>query len=442
MNINELSNNSFNASNDVVSNSEQHIVEPSKLISIAENIQLGTWLLGLVSYVNTQNHAFLDGNREKASVRDWSNDIKIIHSTLLTCGMLTSKLSFETDMLLGNKSDFQLLIDSEYTKSELNQLSSLLQNFTVLTEMLLRSKKIEFYEWTAFCNIFSNALTQSETFEKIIFKLNQHNENNLPKTFLNSFDKQNIPIHILADLQIVVPYFARILGCLNFIEKQLEVDKPLKPTLVLFTIIFDYAKEMIDFLKNRLIRFNDQQIQMSDILDCTVFATSIEIRKVFQNELSEVSSIRQAPILRSRIDAAYGLLRDCFQQNFLLFAQSIEPQISVHELFPNIKTKLEQSISLRADLWSVLKDVQNVEKNIENFPLSSLLSKLNDFAAGSMKFLMYKDTETVERFIEELFRTQNESDLIALLHRFGAYIETLFGQVNMRTILSDHPFEM
>ncbi len=442
MNINEVTNNSFNVSNAVVSNSQQRIVESNKTISVAENIQLGTWLLGLVSYVNTQNHSFHDGNREKASVRDWSNDIKIIHSTLLTCGMLTSKLSFETDMLLGNKSDFQLLIDSEYTKSELNQLSKLLQNFTILCETLLRSKKIEFYEWTAFCNIFSNALTQSETFEKIILKLNQHNENSLPKTFLNAFDKQNIPSHILADLQIVVPYFARILGCLNFIEKQLEVDKPLKPTLVLFTIIFDYAKEMIDFLKNRLIRFNDEQVQMSDILDCTVFATSIEIRKVFQNELSEVSSIRQAPILRSRIDAAYGLLRDCFQQNFLLFAQSIEPEISAHELFPNIKTKLEQSISLRADLWSVLKDVQNAEKNIENFPLSSLLAKLNDFAAGSMKFLMYKDTETVERFIEELFRTQNESDLIALLHRFGAYIETLFGQVNMRTILSDHPFEM
>jgi hypothetical protein len=96
---------------------------------------------------------------------------------------------------------------------------------------------------------------------------------------------------------------------------------------------------------------------------------------------------------------------------------------------------------LRNDLWIVLKDVQNAEKDIENFPLSDLIEKLNEFAAGSMKFLMYKDTETVERFIEELFRTQNSGDMVALLHRFGAYIETLFGQVNMRTILADHPFE-
>jgi len=30
---------------------------------------------------------------------------------------------------------------------------------------------------------------------------------------------------------------------------------------------------------------------------------------------------------------------------------------------------------------------------------------------------------------------------VPILHRFGAYLETLFGQVNMRTVLADHPFE-
>jgi hypothetical protein len=58
-----------------------------------------------------------------------------------------------------------------------------------------------------------------------------------------------------------------------------------------------------------------------------------------------------------------------------------------------------------------------------------------------MRFLMFKDCETVERFVEEILRTKNRQDLVPILHRFGAYVETLLGQVNMRTVLANHPFD-
>jgi hypothetical protein len=58
-----------------------------------------------------------------------------------------------------------------------------------------------------------------------------------------------------------------------------------------------------------------------------------------------------------------------------------------------------------------------------------------------MRFLMYKDWETFERFVEEVLKTQNKKDLTPILHRFGAYLETLFGQVNMRGVLASHPFQ-
>ncbi|MDQ3323521.1 MAG: hypothetical protein M3525_13985 [Acidobacteriota bacterium] len=54
--------------------------------------------------------------------------------------------------------------------------------------------------------------------------------------------------------------------------------------------------------------------------------------------------------------------------------------------------------------------------------------------------MFYKDMETVERFIEEVLVTDNRKDLVPVLHRFGAYLETLFGQINMRTVLAKHPF--
>jgi hypothetical protein len=66
---------------------------------------------------------------------------------------------------------------------------------------------------------------------------------------------------------------------------------------------------------------------------------------------------------------------------------------------------------------------------------------LTAFQNGSMRYLFYKDTETVERFIEEILVTNQNKDLVPILHRFGAFLETLFGQVTLRTVLQKHPFE-
>ena len=87
------------------------------------------------------------------------------------------------------------------------------------------------------------------------------------------------------------------------------------------------------------------------------------------------------------------------------------------------------------------KIVTACEQNPEKSALESMHAELNEFLATSLHYLFYKDKETMERFIEEVLVTIDKKDLVPILHRFGAYLETLFGQVNMRTVLAKHPFE-
>ena len=60
---------------------------------------------------------------------------------------------------------------------------------------------------------------------------------------------------------------------------------------------------------------------------------------------------------------------------------------------------------------------------------------------STLSFLFHKDRETLERFAEEIFVTTEKKDIVPILHRFGAYLETLLAQINMRTVLADHPFK-
>jgi len=55
-------------------------------------------------------------------------------------------------------------------------------------------------------------------------------------------------------------------------------------------------------------------------------------------------------------------------------------------------------------------------------------------------FINQRYMETVEQFIKEVLIRKHKKDLAPIQHRLGAYLETLFGQVNMQKVLANHLF--
>ncbi|NJM52417.1 MAG: hypothetical protein HC846_02880 [Blastocatellia bacterium] len=252
-----------------------------------------------------------------------------------------------------------------------------------------------------------------------------------------------IPFAMEADLRIILPRIAKVLRWLNVIEQMLINDEPLKPTLLLFARIYEQTREMISYINNRLLRFSNEEDPIFAALDSTIYAASIETRKVFNFELAGLTEIRQAPRVYAKIETSYALINDSFQQTLVNFAQLIKPDLDPNKVFPNFQTKLDQSLALRKNLWSIQLEVQKVEQNPEVLSNRKSFTKnsTNFLKENSNSYLFYKDCETVERFAEEVLRISSKNDLAPILHRFGAYLETLLGQVNMRTVLAEHPFD-
>jgi hypothetical protein len=92
-------------------------------------------------------------------------------------------------------------------------------------------------------------------------------------------------------------------------------------------------------------------------------------------------------------------------------------------------------------LHTTLRSVQEAEANAGKDRVETMRNTLELFTHEAYHFLYYKDKETLDRFMEEIQLTSNPKDLVPILHRFGAYLETLLGQVSMRAVLADHPFE-
>lgn len=444
MNVSVLTDTKLNTNNPVSVRPDR--VESEDIVTpIVSDVtfQLGLWFSGLQSFLQIHNYSFADGKGAKASGRDWTKEFHLTNSALLLCSKLTLQLvKFgETQKLVSEQTEKSDVRQQNNFLDEPAKLAEDLKNLVSLNEMMLRAAPLDFSEWMAWSNILSERLKQSEFVQRNIRNAESEGENFLPQSLFDILQGKAIPLALEADLRIILPRIARILKWLDVIGQMLKRDEPLKPTLLLFARIYEQIQEMTKYVNNRLLRFTDENDPIFGALDCVVYAASMESRKVYNFELAGLAEIRQTPQVYAKIETAHGLLNDSFQQALVNFAQIIEPGIEPRRLFPNFQTKLEQSLALRRELWKVQQTVQKAERDSQNFSVENLQLRLTVFVKGNMRYLMSKDCETVERFVEEILRTKNRQDLVPILHRFGAYIETLLGQVNMRAVLANHPFD-
>jgi len=411
--------------------------------------ELGLWLAGLESFLNIRNHSFAEENRSNAASRDWTKEFRLTHSTLLLCSKLNFQLGKSlrknnTPQAENGDEDFRENTDSankefEITTEDIHKLSVTLKDSILLNESLLRAAPLRFGEWTAWSSFLGERLKSSDGFERLVKTAEKSGEEFLPEILRKLLENHSFAGQ--TDLQSILPRFAVILKWLSVVGRMLERDEPLKPTLLIFSRVYEQIQEMIGYVNNRLLRFPNEENPLFAALDGAAYTASIELKKVYNQELVGLVGIRPAPSVYARIETSYALLNHSFQQTLVGFAQLIEPNIEPHAIFPCFREKFEQSEILRQDLWRISKVVKSVEHQPEKQTVAELNEQLTDFLSGSLHFLFYKDKETVERFVEEILVTSNKKDLVPILHRFGAYLETLFGQVNMRTVLANYPFQ-
>jgi hypothetical protein len=391
-------------------------------------VELGIWCSGLESFLASGHYSFAEPN---GSQPDTAKEFRLIHSALLRCATLNSKLLSQRSR--GDRPD-------SVTGLELSDLAIAFRDSILIGNCMIRSGSLGAAEWKAWSNSLGGRLKGLPVFRKLITSAEASGEQSLPenlKTLVGAgaADPQR------AELALILPRFGRILKWLSVIGDMLAADEPLKPALLIFSSVNEQVRELIGYIDNRLERFPDNETELFSSLDAASYTASIELKKVYTQELAGLAYLRPSPTIYARMETAYSLLNEGFQQMLAGFARLIDPGIDNVDLFGAFRVKFEQSLVLRDNLWSLARRVQMAEGDPSAQNIEELKNSIRSFMKENVRFLFYKDTETVERFVEEILVTKQNKDLVPILHRFGAYLDTLFGQVKLRAVLAKHPFE-
>ena len=407
--------------------------------------ELAVWLRALRSFFDLADHPLADAERASVPERNFKCETAVVRDVLVRCLHLLGTVARGTAASeAGGESQAHAAREAAPAfagvKSSLGDLSDVLRDACGLAESLLESNTVAFAAWSGLGGVVERELRRSDAAALIVAAGEEGDADSLRRQ-LRELARALASDELSDDVAAIFAGFTRLLALLDFIGRSLSRDGQLKRLLPVFTLIQADTRALLDFIEGRAMKVADVERGAREILDGTAYAVRMELRKAFEHELVGFCSTRQPPQLFARVENAAGLLRDCYQQSIVALAQSFDPSLDGAQLFASFQTKLEQSLVLRRDLWRLIRLVRRPEPGAEPPTRETVVERLNSFRDQSQRYLMYKDWEPLERFQEEIESARASAQLEQTLHRFEAFLETLFGQVNMRVILAPHPFD-
>jgi hypothetical protein len=417
--------------------------------------EISTWMRALRSFFNLYNHPFPEANQASLMTHDWTNELRIVRGTLLRCSQIVfSSVHFEkSDKTIFDETETEVAMASHTSSSALEQVETGIKDSSLLAlaatlgdgcascQSLLELRHVSLHDWVNLGQWLERNLNGLEVTNLPAQLYSRQELLNIPAPLLDLTRQAVKPAALGADVLSIFSSLFRLLDYLRIVEAFLRHDQPLKQALPLFTLVHEEARSLAEFIETRALRTEELEKSIFDTLDSTNYAIRMELRKVFAYELVGLSSLQQAPLIYVKVENAHGLLRDSFQQSVVGLAQAFNPALDGAQLFNAFQTKLDQSLTLRRDLWTLLQLVRRSENEPGHEAIKSILKSMTWFREGSLRFLMFKDWESFERFMEEVDAARGGDEFAAVLHRFTAYLEALSSQVNMRAVLVNHPFD-
>ncbi len=412
--------------------------------------ELFTWLRALRSFFNVRNHALTESERTEILARNFKYEDLIVRESMRHCLELLVGLSDrlanpqENETMFTSRSvaPLTLMDDEDMAPVPKRNDDSLepcesLRSLYPLIGMAKENNFVSFREWAHLGKILEPRI--SETVSSLSTRLQCEATEEVHARLL-ALVEEITPVEFGAEFLKLFLSLSRALEYLRIIHGRLRLDLPLKLTLPIFALVREETRTALEVIEKRMLTDESVDRSILEALDGTAYAIRIELRKSFEHELTGLCELRQPPHVYAKVETAHGMLRDCFQQSIVALGNIFDPTLDGLQLFESFQTKLDQSLALRRDIWQLLQLVRRIDRGREESSLPALLKMLAAFRMGSLRHLMYKDWESFERFAEEVENARGATDLAHVTHRFNAYLETLFGQVEMRAVLSSHPF--
>jgi hypothetical protein len=418
--------------------------------------ELEMWVKCFDRFFSVRNHPMSEQETRDVVRRDFSEEIKIVRSVSLRMSHLCTELMTEEraeagdfDRYVENHLNREYVIDAYIEKltqqptpeDSLALLTESLADLRAIIDDLSNLPRVSFTTFTSLGKIVNREIKRCRYIDLLVAYKFKPQFDRIENERLAAVVKEIASEQLRQDLARILLELFHLLHYLSFVADDLEKDKPLKNSLLIFSLINSEVRLLLEFIEKNVLRLRNLPAEVFPAIDACAYALTMELRKIFGRELVGFVYLKQAPPIYAKVENAHGLLRDSFQQSIIALAHVFEPALLGSDVFPNYQTKLDQSLIVRLDIWKLLVFARRFVESGTKEGVATVIERIALFRDASLKNLMYKDWDSYESFLEEIIVARRIEDVFQILHRFSVYLETLLGHVNLRSVLVPHPFD-
>jgi len=420
----------------------------------AELFELEMWLRSFERFFRIKNQPLSELERKQMVIRNWSEELRLVDNVLLRVIQLCTAILTEEQVNFTwfdkyletylKKDDIvdpyiEKLLRQSTPESALTLLKESFEDIHLMLTDLVKVSRISYSTFSAVGKALYREVRRSHLLSLLIDKkFKPIHDRMTNQALVLTIRGIESPKERKQAARVFLELF-RLLHYLEYADPDHVPEEDLKNTLLIFSLVTSEARLLLQYLERKAMPELQEGTDIHQLYDSFVYCMPLELKKVINTELLDISVAQQADHIRMRVENSHGILKDCFQQSVVQMAQVFDANIEGDQIFPDFTAKLEQSLRLRDSLARLIKAVQEFQGKPDEKSAVLLKRAISDFYDNSMKYLMYRDWRGFEMFFIEILKTTSPSAVAHITHRFETFLLTLFREVQKRAILQDHP---
>lgn len=421
-----------------------------------ELFELELWLRSFERFFRIKNQPLSERETLQLTLRNWSEELRLVDHVLVRVVHLCTSILTEEQV---NQTRFDKYLESYLRRDEaapvdpyvekllrqtspeaaLALLRESFEDLHVLLSDLVKLSRIPYASFASVGKMLYREIRRSHLLALLIDKKFKPIHDRIANPAIAAIVRRiESPAQRKHAAKVFLELF-RLLHYLRYADPDRLEGDDLKSTILVFSLITSETRLLLAYLEKKVLKSLDPETPLFQVYDSFVYCLPLELKKVINTELLDLSVARQADSVRARVENSHGILKDAFQQSVVQLAQIFDPGIDGDDIFSDFTAKLDQSRRLRDGLARLIGQVRAFQARKDEAAARLLRDQISAFYDSSMKYLMYRDWSGFELFFIEILKCPSLGGLASIAHRFETFLMTLFREVQKRSILQNLP---
>ncbi len=416
----------------------------------AELFELEMWLRSFERFFRLGSQPLSERETRALAARNWSEELRLVDNTLLRVVHLAASILSEEQVDLARFDRYvesnlsfeegldpyiEKLVRHTMPETALTLLREAFEDLHLLLLDLVKLSRLPYSTFNAVGKIVYREVRRSDLLALLIDKKFKPLHDRIGNRAVSRIIRGIPEAAQRRQAAKVFLELFRLLHYLEYTDPQRLPEEQLRDTILVFALVVSETRLLLSYIERRVLKGRDTALPLYQVYDSFVYCIPLELKKVVNTELTDISVTRQSESVRTRVENSHGILKDCFQQSVVQLGQALDPTIDGTRIFPDFSARRDQSLALRDGLLGVVRELREFQEKKDEASATRMKDRISEFYDHHIKYLMYRDWSGFELFYIEILKCGSISGLQQIAHRFETFLVTLLREVQKRSLL-------